>query len=203
MDHIPRSSNSKWRIFPTILLKIILAGDGAVGKTSLRERYLGRGFKSNYLATIGADFALQDRRIGERDVKFQIWDLAGQPQFSAVRGVYYLNCLGGLMVFDVARPDSLKNLYQWIEEFWNNNGRGIMPFVLLGNKVDLRDEFPHSVSEKAIKQFVEVQNEKTEDHGFKIPYLETSAKTGLNVDAAFDYLGMRVLEFMEKQKASK
>ncbi|MFX0117344.1 MAG: GTP-binding protein [Candidatus Hodarchaeota archaeon] len=198
-SHIVTSRICKWRIFPTILLKIVLAGDGAVGKTSLRERYLGRGFKSNYLATIGADFAIADRTIEGKEIKFQIWDLAGQPQFSAVRGVYYANCLGALQVFDVTRPDSLTNLNSWIHEFWNNNGRGAMPFIILGNKTDLRDQFPHSIPQKKVDSFVEEWNDKTQGKGFQVTYLDTSAKTGLNVDIAFELLGKAVLDYIESQ----
>lgn len=182
-----------------ILLKIVLAGDGAVGKTSLRERYLGRGFKSDYLATIGADFAIADRKISDKDVKFQIWDLAGQPQFSGVRGVYYTNCLGSLMIFDVTRPESLTSLDSWVEEFWNNNGRGALPFIILGNKTDLRDQFPQAIPQATIDSFVEKWTEKTESKGFQIHYLDTSAKTGLNVDIAFEMLGQMVLDFIESQ----
>ena len=186
-----------------IMIKCVLMGDGAVGKTALRERYLGKGFKANYMVTIGADFALADQHIQGKDIKFQIWDLAGQPRFSVVRSIYYTNCLGALAVFDCTRPDSFKNLSSWIEEYWNNNGRGVIPLVILGNKADLKDKFPNHVSNEVATDFVEKLTQETEPFGFKIPYLETSAKTGLNVDAAFDYLGMRVLEFMEKQKASK
>jgi small GTP-binding protein len=151
------------------------------------------------LATIGADFAIADRKIGEKDVKFQIWDLAGQPQFSGVRGVYYANCLGSLMVFDVTRPDSLKNLDSWIEEYWSNNGRGSMPFIVLGNKADLRDQIPHSIPQEEVDGFVEGWTAKTESANFKVSYLETSAKTGLNVDIAFEILGRTVLEYIDSQ----
>lgn len=69
-------------------MKIVLAGDGAVGKTAIRERYLGKGFSSNYMMTIGADFALKEAHVREKSIKFQIWDLAGQPRFGTVRSVY-------------------------------------------------------------------------------------------------------------------
>ncbi len=186
-----------------IMLKMVLMGDGAVGKTALRERYLGRGFKANYMVTIGADFALADRHIGEKDIKFQIWDLAGQPRFGAVRSVYYANCLGALVLFDCTRPDSFKNLSVWIEEYWNNNGRGVIPIVLLGNKADLKDKFPNHITNEVAQEFASKLTQETEPFGFKVPFLETSAKTGLNVDAAFEFLGLRVLEFMEKQKAGR
>ena len=82
-------------------MKIILAGDGAVGKTSLREQYLGRGFTGQYLQTIGADFALKTDTVAGENVKYQIWDLAGQPRFKTVRSVYYIGAVGALLVFDI------------------------------------------------------------------------------------------------------
>lgn len=180
------------------LMKIVLIGDGAVGETALRERYLGRGFQSKYMMTIGADFALKEAEIDQRAIKFQIWDLAGQPRFGSVRSVYYLGCLGGLLLFDVTRPESFHNLDSWIEELWTNNGKGVIPMVILGNKADLRDQFPNSVTDDQGHEFVEKLSKETEPHGFKIRYLTTSAKTGLNVEAAFDMLGQVYFEFVEK-----
>ena len=71
------------------LVKIVLAGDGAVGKTTLRRRYLGEGFQASYMMTIGADFAVKRVDIGGKTITFQIWDLAGQPRFQMVRELYY------------------------------------------------------------------------------------------------------------------
>lgn len=103
------------------------------------------------------------------------------------------------MVFDVTRPDSLKNLDSWIEEFWNNNGRGSMPFIVLGNKADLRDQIPQSIPQEEIDSFVDEWTAKTDSANFKVSYLETSAKTGLNVDIAFEILGRTVLEYIDSQ----
>ncbi|MHA2297039.1 MAG: Rab family GTPase [Candidatus Hodarchaeales archaeon] len=174
----------------TFLLKMVLAGDGAVGKTSLRERYLGRGFKSQYLETIGADFALKTENLGKKTVKFQIWDLAGQQRFEAVRSVYYNGALGALLVFDLTRRDSFENLESWIAEIWQNNGKGIIPVVILGNKFDLCKKISGCIEEKEAIEFAAMLSKKTQkEKGFKVKYLKTSAKTGLNVSEAFNTLG--------------
>ncbi|MHA2295479.1 MAG: GTP-binding protein [Candidatus Hodarchaeales archaeon] len=182
------------------LMKIVLAGDGAVGKTALRERYLGKGFQAKYLMTIGADFALKESKIDGRDLKFQIWDLAGQQRFSAVRSVYYLGCLGALLLFDVTRPDTFENIQSWVDEIWKNNGKGSIPIVLLGNKVDLRDQFPNHVTDEQAMTYAERLSEKTRSEGFEVNYLPTSAKTGLNVPDSFDALGKVYFQFVEKGK---
>ncbi|MHA1214728.1 MAG: GTP-binding protein [Candidatus Hodarchaeales archaeon] len=185
----------------SFLMKIVLAGDGAVGKTALRERYLGKGFSSNYMMTIGADFALKEAQIRDKNIKFQIWDLAGQPRFGTVRSVYYYGCLGALLLFDVTRPDTFTNLESWLDEIFKHNGKGMIPVVLLGNKVDLREQFPNHVTDAQAEEFAAKLSEKTMEQGFPVKYMPTSAKTGLNVSAAFDMLGNVYLDYVEAQTA--
>ncbi|MFW9994183.1 MAG: Rab family GTPase [Candidatus Odinarchaeota archaeon] len=182
----------------TFLMKIILAGDGAVGKTSLRERYLGRGFTGQYLKTIGADFALKKETIGDEDLKFQIWDLAGQQRFQNVRSVYYNGALGALLLFDVTRRDSFENLDLWVEEIWKNNGKGFIPIVVLGNKYDLRDQVPDCIDENEAQNYCKELSKKTKEKGFEIEFLNTSAKTGLNVGKAFQTLGKVYFDLMKE-----
>ncbi|MHA1984693.1 MAG: GTP-binding protein [Candidatus Hodarchaeales archaeon] len=184
----------------TFLMKIVLAGDGGVGKTAIRERYLGRGFQSKYMMTIGADFALKETTIDGRSIKFQIWDLAGQQRFNAVRSVYYLGCLGALLLFDVTRKESFENCASWVKEIWTNNGKGTIPIVLLGNKADLRDAHPDSISPEVATRYAERLSEQTGQHGFNIHYMDTSAKTGLNVAQAFEELGKVYFQYLEKQR---
>ncbi|MFQ5979902.1 MAG: GTP-binding protein [Candidatus Heimdallarchaeota archaeon] len=183
-----------------VLFKCVLIGDGAVGKTALRERFLGKGFKANYLITIGADFALATKQIDETTVKFQLWDIAGQPRFGSVRSIYYKNALGALVVFDITRVNSFKNLRNWVDEYWTHNGHGIRPLLILGNKADLRSKEPMNVSNEEGQTAAEQLSQETEAYGFSVPYLETSAKTALNVDQAFTLLGQAVLNFQTRGK---
>ena len=182
-------------------MKVCLLGDGAVGKTALRERYLGKQFSSGYVMTIGADFAVKKTEIdtaeGIKSVKFQIWDLAGQPRFNSVRELYYKGSHGGLLIFDITRRDSFTNLTSWIDELYRNSGRGIMPIAFLGNKVDLRDEVDDPISEDEAQEFINQIKEQYKID-FEIPYLETSAKTGQNVDASFDILASTIRSHLMK-----
>ena len=180
----------------SIAFKICLLGDGAVGKTSLRNRYLGKAFKADYMMTIGAEFALKAIKVEERDVKYQIWDLAGQDKIGSIRDLYYWGSMSALIVFDVTRPDSFFHIQNWIAELWNNNGKGKIPFVLLGNKIDLRPETPNSVTTDQGIKYVTQLSETTKGEGFKVEYLETSAKTGENVEMAFDILGKQLFGFI-------
>ncbi|MHA1993624.1 MAG: Rab family GTPase [Candidatus Hodarchaeales archaeon] len=173
---------------PTLLFKIILLGDGAVGKTSIRRRYMGEGFKADFLATMGADFAFLKTKIDEINVEFQIWDLAGQPAFRNVMKSYYKGAMGALAVYDVTQPKSLESLDTWVEEVREraetyNDSIGL-PVVLVGNKIDLRDEIPNSL--KTIQGFVKA---KSLDAGF----VETSAKTGEAIEEAFTTLARSIM----------
>ena len=182
------------------VLKIVLIGDGGVGKTAIRERYLGRGFKAQYLLTIGADFAMQDANIKEEAIRFQIWDLAGQQRFDAVREVYYKGSVGALLVYDVTRPDSYFNTPKWINELWTNNGRGRVPIVVVANKIDMRELSDDTVSPEQGRTFTERLTKLTKPEGFDCHFIETSAKTGVNVQAAFSLLGENIMRFIGTQR---
>ncbi len=182
-------------------MKVCLLGDGAVGKTALRERYLGKQFSSGYVMTIGADFAVKKTEIqtesGMKSVKFQIWDLAGQPRFNSVRELYYKGSHGGLLVFDITRRDSFTNLKSWIEELFKNSGKGIMPIIVLGNKADLKDSTENCVTKTEVYRFTE---DLREHYSIKFPieYFETSAKTGENVDKSFNILANTIYLLLTK-----
>ena len=178
-----------------------MLGDSNVGKTALREKYLGPGFQSKYMMTIGADFALKEAKIDGRSIKFQIWDIAGQQRFNAVRSVYYLSALGAIIVFDVTKRQSFENCNKWIKEFWTNNAqKQILPVILLANNADLRDSTPDSVSIDEIQQYCKKLNERTQQYGFKVLYFDTNAKTGINISKAFDTLGRLYFDYLEKQR---
>jgi small GTP-binding protein len=187
------------RKFLTVL-KIVLIGDGGVGKTAIRERYLGKGFKAQYLLTIGADFAMRDDDVNGKAIRYQIWDLAGQQRFDAVREVYYKGCVGALLVYDVTRPDSYFNTPKWINELWTNNGRGRVPIVVVANKIDMRELSDDTVSEEQGRIFTDRLTKLTKPEGFSCHYIETSAKTGINIQKSFGLLGISIMRFVDNQR---
>ncbi|MHA1114956.1 MAG: GTP-binding protein [Candidatus Heimdallarchaeum aukensis] len=183
-------SSSQRKIF-----KVTLLGDGAVGKTSLRKTYLGEGFKEGYSMTIGADFAVKRLKIDQQDFVAQIWDLAGQQRFSAVREVYYRGTSGCLLVFDISRRSSFENIPAWIAELLKNNHNRVVPIVLIGNKSDLRDTAKDPILREQAEEYARSLSAWS---GFAVPYIETSAKTGENVDEAFKTLLKNIVLFYEK-----
>lgn len=185
-------------------LKIVLAGDGAVGKTSLRRCYLGESFSSEYQQTIGADFAIHEAQVGSYKVKFVIWDLAGQLMFHQVRKSFYKGSHGAIIVCDITNPSSFDNVKHWINELWRNNDLGPVPFIIVGNKSDLRHFGFPNIPDKKIHNIAKIINRETlNDHGFGVKSIITSAKTGEGVKQAFKRLAIQIFahrNFMEKLK---
>ena len=149
--------------------KILLLGDGAVGKTSLVHRFVEGQFKERYKATIGVDIFSKN----VEGIDLQIWDLSGQESFVAVREKFYSKSDGALLVFDLTNQESFKNLPRWLDESRNALNKDI-PMVVLANKLDLTELI--SINDDQIKEFAS-------SHNFE--WLKTSAKTGEGVEQAF------------------
>ncbi len=172
--------------------KICLLGDGAVGKTSLRRSFLGEGFNEAYTMSIGADFAVKTVSMDGERIVCQIWDLAGQPRFMGVREIYYRGTQACLLVYDITKPESFKNIASWVNELTRNNGGALVPTLLIGNKADLRGTTSTSVLPGQGTTYAENLGEWI---GFEVPFIETSAKYGDNVQTAFQTLIKHTIQF--------
>jgi small GTP-binding protein len=163
--------------------KTVLIGDPAVGKTSLRRKYLGKGFISSHIATIGVDFAQKYTYHNGETHRLVIWDLAGQYSFESVRRHYYQGCSSLIFVYSVTDRESFDRASQWFVEVYKYLGE-VPPTAIIGNKVDLRPELPENeiVSAKEGRAFTEYFTEKL---GVPSVFAETSAKTGEQVQEAF------------------
>jgi len=186
-----------------LAIKVVIIGDGAVGKTSLCRRFLWKTFTHEYKQTIGADFYvyLWDTYLEELnvrvDVKWILYDLAGQfVTFQEIRPQFYMGARAALVVFDISRPETFKSVPIWIYEYWKNvSGRNMIekrPLVLVGNKIDLREKVTNSVPPEWGKNYAE---KLTKSLGFEVPYVETSALYGWGVNEAFKKLLVAVLKY--------
>merc|ERR1712205_57332 len=181
-----------------VLLKVVILGDSSVGKTSLMNMYVNRKFNNQYKATIGADFltkeVMVDHNGDHRLVTMQIWDTAGQERFQSLGVAFYRGADACILVFDLTAKKSFENLDTWREEFLVQSGppdADTFPFVVLGNKVDLKDSrvVQHKQATEYCKSKKIVQKE-----GDTAMFYETSAKDSKNVNTAFQMVAMLALE---------
>ncbi|MHA1681093.1 MAG: Rab family GTPase [Promethearchaeota archaeon] len=170
--------------------KAIVLGNQSVGKTSLIYRYSKGKFGFDMLPTIGVSITTHpvDIPLAKVNVNLQIWDLGGQKQFRKVRRNYYHGAHVAFMVFDVTNRESLLDLISWKDESREFTSENLIS-ILVGNKNDLMSE--REVSKDEAVAFAAKLN---------LPYLETSALTGINVNEIFKLAGFLVLN-KEARKA--
>jgi small GTP-binding protein len=171
--------------------KICLVGEKAVGKTSLVKKYVFNEFDNKYITTIGAKVTKKiiDIKHPKNDrlvaVHLLVWDIIGQKGFRRLlQEAYFSGAQGIIGVSDNTRENTLSDLHGWIDTVHQVTEK--IPIVLLGNKCDLEDDQEVGLSE--LKSFTS-RYEKT------VPYL-SSAKTGFNVEIAFETLSKNIIEDM-------
>ncbi|KAF0683606.1 Aste57867_24372 [Aphanomyces stellatus] len=160
--------------FKPAVNKVILLGNSGVGKTNLLSRLAKGEFSTDFASTIGVEFLTHCMEIDGTSVKAQIWDTAGQERFHAMMSTYYRKAVGALLVFDVTDKTTFDGVQKWLDQLLQVAEPGLTT-VLVGNKADA-DPAKRAVST------VEAQAYATAHH---MTYVETSAKTGANVDKAF------------------
>ncbi|KAK4774162.1 hypothetical protein SAY87_029181 [Trapa incisa] len=152
-------------------------------------RYVNRKFSNQYKATIGADFLTKEVEFEDRLFTLQIWDTAGQERFQSLGVAFYRGADCCVLVYDVNVPKSFENLNHWRDEFLiqaSPSDTENFPFVVLGNKIDIDGGNSRLVSEKKAKAWCASKG--------NIPYFETSAKEGFNVEAAFQCIAKNSLK---------
>jgi len=157
--------------------KLVLIGDGAVGKTTMLSRHKTGEFRRQYIPTIGAEVVPLDFYTTHGRVAFIVWDTAGQEKFGCLRDAYYIDAKGGIIMFDVTSRMTYKNVPNWHRDL--TRVCGDIPIVLCGNKVDVKER---KVAPKQI----------TFHRRKNLQYYDISVKSNYNYEKPFVYLLRRL-----------
>eukprot|EP01128_Nolandella_sp_AFSM9_P001382 TRINITY_DN11517_c0_g1_i1.p1 TRINITY_DN11517_c0_g1~~TRINITY_DN11517_c0_g1_i1.p1 ORF type:complete len:217 (-),score=47.56 TRINITY_DN11517_c0_g1_i1:106-732(-) len=171
---------------PHLVFKYIIIGPTSVGKSCILLQFTEGYFHTDHEMTIGVEFGTHITTIENQPIKLQIWDTCGQESFRSITRSYYRGAAGVLLVYDVTRRNSFQYLNSWVEEA-TQNGDTNLTMLLVGNKCDLEEEREVSYAEG--KAFADEQG---------IEFIEVSAKSGTNIEAAFE---RTTLEIFNKYKS--
>ncbi|CAB3410448.1 unnamed protein product [Caenorhabditis bovis] len=167
---------------PDLSVKVMLLGDSCTGKTCLLVRYKDGAFlNNNFISTVGIDYRNKVIDLDDKKVKLQIWDTAGQERFRSVTAAYYRDADALLLVYDIGNRTSFENIRSWLAQI-KEYGKESVKVTLVANKCDLG-------SSRKVKS----EEGRSLAKAYGIPYIETSAKTGHNVDRAFTEIARRLL----------
>ena len=168
----------------TIVLKCVLLGESAVGKTSLINRFINGKFDKDPNATIVGCYSPKEifYEKENKKIRYEVWDTAGQEKYRAINKIFYQEASVNILVYDITKKDSFNGLKDyWIEEIKENAPENSI-IIIVGNKRDLYEL--EEVDEDDVKQFC-----KSVDAFYK----QTSAQTGEGVDELFDMIAKQVL----------
>jgi len=176
------------QLTPHYFFKISIIGDKAVGKTALIDRYANQKFEEDYIATMGVNITIKDIMFDENYIQLMLWDIGGSERWMNVRNMFYKGSNGIILVYDVTRPSTFLNITHYLQDMEEAVQKKI-PFILIGNKVDLEDL--RKIPAKNAEDLMNASN--------AVAFFEASAKTGENVENAFQLLAEAVFKFLNAE----
>jgi len=135
------------------LYKVVVTGDSGVGKTNIITRFTTNEFHMENKATIGVEFGHAEVVLTDNTkIKVQIWDTAGQERFRAITRGYYRGAVAALVVYDITKAATFRNVEKWLQELQTHADPDIV-IMLVGNKSDLKAQ--REVATDDAKRFAE------------------------------------------------
>lgn len=170
-----QDSSPKISKVPERMFKVVLAGDAAVGKSSLIMRLCKGKFVSNLSSTLGVDFQTKLIELDGRTVALQLWDTAGQERFRSIAKSYFRRADGVLLLYDCTYERSYLSIREWMESI-EEGAIKKLPIMLCGNKTDMRAE-----AEAQGRKIVTYDDGQRLAREYSALFIETSAKDGSNI----------------------
>jgi len=161
--------------------KIVLLGEGCVGKTSCVLRYVEDKFNDKHITTLQASFLSKKLNIRGKRVNLSIWDTAGQERFHALGPIYYRDANGAILVYDITDADSFAKVKNWVKELRKMLGTDIS-LAIAGNKTDLEKQ-----------RHVSLQQAEEYAKSVGASHFNTSAKLNQGIEELFLQLSQQMM----------
>ena len=160
----------------------MLIGNSDVGKTCILSRFSANFFNPSRATTIGIDFRIKTIEVDGKIIKLQVWDTAGQERFQSITSSYYRGAMGFLLVYDITDSQSFDCIGKWLRNI-NEKASEDAVSIIVGNKCDLEDQrvIPMNHGESVANQYM-------------LPFMETSTKSNINIERAFDEITRMILD---------
>ena len=172
-------------IMKNYIFKILLTGNGGVGKTSLLRRYVDGFFDESTIMTVGVDFFTKELIFDNARCLLQLWDLGGQERFRYLLENFVMGARAALLLFDLTRMPLINDVLEWVNIARLHDIN--LPILLVGTKLDLEDLI--AVDDESALHLKNTFN--------MIDYIKTSSKTGYNVEKPFKMLVKKLVDISE------
>ncbi|MHA1557876.1 MAG: GTP-binding protein, partial [Candidatus Heimdallarchaeota archaeon] len=164
------------------IMKVILVGEGPVGKTSLRRKFVGDDFTHEYNEVFGADITSKQLDINGEGFVFQFWDVSTGDHSYFSSEIFFRGVNGVLLIYDISQKESFDNIKNLITEIIKLEGKELI-FVLVGNKNDLREN--QAIKCVSTKDGRNLAKTLSLVFGIDVPFFETSSISGDGVEDMF------------------
>lgn len=171
--------------------KVVLLGEGAVGKSSLLMQYVENKFNPRHTSTIQASFQSKVLALDGCHVTLNIWDTAGQEKYHALGPIYYRGSQGALLIFDITDQRSFDRVKIWMKELHRALGDSTV-LMIVGNKLDL-----------AQNRTVSLEEAQEYASSMGAMYEETSAKENVGIDRAFGRLCKAMMNLVRNSSINR